>query len=125
MHVLGYPIVTGCHNTHRVTALRQVGGFAPHAADDLLMTLHYSVGGWKGVHGLYYLQSNCVGLQLLLPAFMLCTGITPHAFSFFTLPRRSLRKGPPHPPLFQGGVRRPSQALSVDTVLTYLEVEQA
>jgi len=23
-----------------------------------------------------------------------------------------LRKGPPHPPLFQGGVRRPSQALS-------------
>lgn len=34
---LGYPIVTGCHNTHRVTALRQVGGFAPHAANDFAL----------------------------------------------------------------------------------------
>ena len=141
---LGYPIVTGCHNTHRVTALRQVGGFAPHAADDLLITLNYRICGWKGVylskilargltpvdwsgfliqqrrwarsvldikfriypkvarklplwervanfvHGLYYLQSICVGLQLVLLAFMLCTGITPRVFSFFTLPQLAL-----------------------------------
>src|SRR4051812_25783760 len=38
---LGYPIVTGCHNVHRSAALRQVGGFAPHEADDLLITLLY------------------------------------------------------------------------------------
>ncbi len=42
------------------------------------------------VHGLYYLQSIGVGLQLVLLAFMLCTGITPSVFSFFTLPRLAL-----------------------------------
>ena len=40
------------------------------------------------VHGLYYLQSICVGLQLILLAFMLCTGITPRGFSFFTVARK-------------------------------------
>lgn len=49
-YALGYPIVTGCHNTHRVTALREVGGFAPHAADDLLITVMYRTHGWKGVY---------------------------------------------------------------------------
>ncbi len=49
-YALGYPIVVGCHNTHRVTALKQVGGFAPHAADDLLITLFYRVCGWQGVY---------------------------------------------------------------------------
>ncbi len=47
---LGYSIVNGCHNTHRVTALKQVGGFAPHDADDLLITLLYQASGWQGVY---------------------------------------------------------------------------
>ena len=47
---LGFPIVTGCHTTHRVTALQQVGGFAPHDADDLLITFLYRVAGWQGVY---------------------------------------------------------------------------
>lgn len=47
---LGYPIIVGCHNTHRVSALREVGGFAPHDADDLLLTLLYRNRGWEGVY---------------------------------------------------------------------------
>lgn len=47
---MGYPIITGCHNTHRVTALKQVGGFAAHDADDLLITLFYRAAGWQGVY---------------------------------------------------------------------------
>lgn len=47
---LGHPFVTGCHNTHRVAALREVGGFAPHDADDLLITLLYKDKGWRGVY---------------------------------------------------------------------------
>ncbi len=47
---MGCPIITGCHNTHRVTALRQVGGLAPHDADDLLTTLYYRASGWEGVY---------------------------------------------------------------------------
>src|SRR5947207_5725317 len=47
---MGYPVVTGCHNTHRVTALKQVGGFAAHDADDLLITLLYRSAGWRGVY---------------------------------------------------------------------------
>lgn len=142
-YALGYPIVTGCHNTHRVTALKQVGGFAPHAADDLLITVNYRMCGWKGVylpkilakgltpvdwsgfllqqrrwarsvldikfriypalarknklpfkervasflHGLYYLESLGIGLQIALLAYMLSTGITPPVFSFFTTSR--------------------------------------
>lgn len=140
-YALGYPIVTGCHNTHRVIALKQVGGFAPHAADDLLITVNYRICGWKGVylpkilakgltpvdwngfliqqrrwarsvldikfrifpkvawklpfkeraanfvHGLYYLQSISIGLQIVLLAYMLSTGITPTVFSFYTIPR--------------------------------------
>lgn len=49
-YALGYPIVTGCHTTHRVTALQDVGGFAPHEADDLLLTLLYRARGWRGVY---------------------------------------------------------------------------
>jgi cellulose synthase (UDP-forming) len=49
-YAIGYPIVTGCHNSHRVTALREVGGFAAHEADDLLITIHYRSAGWKGVY---------------------------------------------------------------------------
>ena len=47
---MGYPIIVGSHNTHRVTALKEVGGFAAHDADDLLLTLRYQAAGWKGVY---------------------------------------------------------------------------
>src|SRR5262249_13013817 len=47
---LGYPIIVGSHNTHRMTALQQVGGFAAHDADDLLLTLTYRAAGWRGVY---------------------------------------------------------------------------
>jgi len=47
---LGYPIVTGCHNVHRCEALREVGGFAAHEADDLLITILYRAAGWRGVY---------------------------------------------------------------------------
>jgi cellulose synthase (UDP-forming) len=49
-HRMGFPIVVGCHNTHRVSALKEVGGFAPHDADDLLITLLYRTHGWRGVY---------------------------------------------------------------------------
>jgi cellulose synthase (UDP-forming) len=49
-YVMGYPIIVGCHNTHRVSALKQVGGFAPHDDDNLLITLFYRVKGWRGVY---------------------------------------------------------------------------
>ena len=47
---MGYPIVTGCHNTHRVTALRELGGFPAHDAEDLLITALYRSHGWRGVY---------------------------------------------------------------------------
>ena len=47
---LGYPIIVGCHHTHRVSALREVGGFPSHDADDLLLTLLYRNQGWEGVY---------------------------------------------------------------------------
>lgn len=47
---LAYPIIVGSHNTHRITALKQVGGFAPHDADDLMLTLLYRNSGWQGVY---------------------------------------------------------------------------
>jgi cellulose synthase/poly-beta-1,6-N-acetylglucosamine synthase-like glycosyltransferase len=49
-YTFGFPIVTGCHNLHRRDALRRVGGFAPHDADDLLITLLYRGAGWQGVY---------------------------------------------------------------------------
>ncbi|HEX6125954.1 MAG TPA: glycosyltransferase family 2 protein [Pyrinomonadaceae bacterium] len=49
-YAAGYPVVTGCHSTHRASALKQVGGLAAHDADDLLITLLYRVSGWKGVY---------------------------------------------------------------------------
>jgi cellulose synthase/poly-beta-1,6-N-acetylglucosamine synthase-like glycosyltransferase len=44
------PAVVGCHNTHRATALKDVGGFAAHDADDLLIGLRYQTHGWRGVY---------------------------------------------------------------------------
>ncbi|MEW6155431.1 MAG: glycosyltransferase [Actinomycetota bacterium] len=49
-YALGYPIVTGCHTAHRTVALRDVGGFAPHEADDLLVTVYYRATRWRGVY---------------------------------------------------------------------------
>lgn len=46
----GHALVIGCHNTHRVSALKAVGGYAAHDADDLLLTLHYRRQGWSGVY---------------------------------------------------------------------------
>jgi cellulose synthase (UDP-forming) len=47
---MGFPIIVGGHNTHRVAALRQIGGFAAHDADDILTTLHYRDASWQGVY---------------------------------------------------------------------------
>jgi cellulose synthase (UDP-forming) len=47
---MGYPVVTGCHNTHRVATLKKIRGFPAHDADDLLMTLLYRSHGWRGVY---------------------------------------------------------------------------
>lgn len=47
---LGFPIVIGCHNIHLVAALKEVGGFAPHDADDLLITMFYRAKNWRGVY---------------------------------------------------------------------------
>ena len=46
----GHAWVIGCHNTHRVRALDEAGGYAAHDADDLLLTLHYRRAGWAGVY---------------------------------------------------------------------------
>jgi cellulose synthase (UDP-forming) len=47
---VGYPVIVGGHNAHRMSALRAVGGFAAHDADDLLLTLKYQAAGWQGVY---------------------------------------------------------------------------
>ncbi len=49
-HAGGWPNVVGCHNVHRMTAMRQVGGFAAHDADDMLIGLLYQQAGWRGVY---------------------------------------------------------------------------
>lgn len=46
----GYTVMVGCHNVHRVSALREIDGLAPHDADDLLTALHYDAAGWRGVY---------------------------------------------------------------------------
>jgi cellulose synthase/poly-beta-1,6-N-acetylglucosamine synthase-like glycosyltransferase len=46
----GYVVLIGSHNVHRIEALREVGGFAEHDADDLSLTLRYQNAGWRGVH---------------------------------------------------------------------------
>jgi cellulose synthase (UDP-forming) len=50
IYSMDFPIVVGCHNTHRMSSLEQVGGFAPHDGDDLLITLLYRNAGWQGVY---------------------------------------------------------------------------
>lgn len=68
--------MVGCHNTHRVTALQAIGGFAAHDADDLLTALMYLAHGWRGV----YVPET------------LATGLTPVSWtSYFTQQRRWAR----------------------------------
>lgn len=47
---MGQAILIGSHNTQRITALTEVGGFAAHDADDLLITLRYRATNWRGVY---------------------------------------------------------------------------
>ncbi len=47
---MGYPIIVGGHNAHRMEALRAMGGLAAHDADDLMLTLRYRAAGWQGVY---------------------------------------------------------------------------
>jgi len=47
---MGQPILIGSHNTQRLSALQEIGGFAAHDADDLLITLRYRARGWRGVY---------------------------------------------------------------------------
>ncbi len=47
---LRMPMIIGCHNSHRVAALRQIGGFGAHDADDILATRLYRDCGWQGVY---------------------------------------------------------------------------
>ncbi len=49
-HGLGHPVVTGCHTAQKMIALREVGGFPVHDADDTLITLLYRAKGWKGIY---------------------------------------------------------------------------
>jgi len=49
-YAMGYPIIIGSHNTHRLSALQLIGGIAAHDADDLLLTRHYRNQAWQGVY---------------------------------------------------------------------------
>jgi cellulose synthase (UDP-forming) len=46
----GAPVLTGCHNAQRLSALQQYGGLADHAAEDLLQTAYYRLREWRGVY---------------------------------------------------------------------------
>jgi len=46
----GYAPLVGSHNVHRVAALRQIGGFPAHDAEDVLMAALYPLHGWQGVY---------------------------------------------------------------------------
>jgi len=47
---MGQTILVGSHTAQRISALMEVGGFAPHDADDLLITLRYRASRWQGVY---------------------------------------------------------------------------
>ncbi|MBC7788435.1 MAG: glycosyltransferase, partial [Anaerolineae bacterium] len=49
-YALGHPVIVGSHSLHRVAALRQVGGFPAHHAEDLYLTMLYRAEGWRGVY---------------------------------------------------------------------------
>jgi hypothetical protein len=47
---VGETVLTGSHNAHRLSALREFGGFPDHTAEDLLQTIYYRTRGWRGVY---------------------------------------------------------------------------
>jgi cellulose synthase (UDP-forming) len=47
---VGSPVITGCHCAHRLSALKAVGGFPDHQAEDILLTKMYKTGGWRGIY---------------------------------------------------------------------------
>lgn len=47
---LGHTVVIGSHGVHRLAALRAVGGFPPHDAEDLYLTIVYRAEEWRGVY---------------------------------------------------------------------------
>ena len=47
---VGEPVLTGCHNAQRLSALKEFGGLPDHAAEDLLQTVYYRRRGWRGVY---------------------------------------------------------------------------
>jgi cellulose synthase/poly-beta-1,6-N-acetylglucosamine synthase-like glycosyltransferase len=49
-HAFGEPAITGSHVVYRLAALRALGGFPPHDAEDLYVTLLYSASPWRGVY---------------------------------------------------------------------------
>jgi cellulose synthase/poly-beta-1,6-N-acetylglucosamine synthase-like glycosyltransferase len=49
-HAFGEPTIVGSHTVHRVTALRALGGFPPHEAEDTYLALLYKWGRWRGVY---------------------------------------------------------------------------
>ncbi len=49
-YAMGVTVIKGSHSTHRVAAFKDVGGFAPHEADDLMTMLLYLACGWSGVY---------------------------------------------------------------------------
>ena len=49
-HAIGEPAITGSHVVYRMSALRALGGFPPHDAEDLYLTLLFSASPWHGVY---------------------------------------------------------------------------
>jgi cellulose synthase (UDP-forming) len=49
-HEFGEPAITGSHVVYRMSALRALGGFPAHDAEDLYLTLLYSASPWHGVY---------------------------------------------------------------------------
>ena len=56
---LGRTVVTGCHCAHRLSALREVGGFPDHLAEDLVLTARYGAADWKGIYVPQVLATGC------------------------------------------------------------------
>jgi cellulose synthase (UDP-forming) len=49
-HTFGEPAITGSHVVYRMSALRALGGFPAHDAEDLYLTLLFSASSWRGVY---------------------------------------------------------------------------
>ena len=46
---LGYSVIVGGHNTHRLSALKE-SGLPARDPEDLMLTLSYQASGWRGVY---------------------------------------------------------------------------